>query len=208
MLFKDRKDAGRILAASLLKYKKSPKTVVVGLPRGGVVVAAVVAEELGLPLDVIVPRKIGAPDNPELAIGALAGDTVYLDKGLIDHLGVSETHIKNAILREKMEAQRRFSLFRKGKGTQDWTGMTVIVVDDGIATGSTMRVSVEYLRKCKAKRIIVAVPVGPLETLSEIEKLADEVVCPFTPASFFAVGQFYESFPQTQDEEVILLLEK
>ncbi len=206
MAFKDRIDAGRQLAAALLKFKDAPKTIVIGLPRGGVVVAYEVAKALHLPLDVIVPRKIGAPHNPELAIGAIAGDTIQLDQALIAHLGVSPTFIEEEIANERREAERRLALFRKGKPAQNFTGSTILLVDDGIATGSTMRASIAYLKKMKAKHIVAAVPVGPPDTITELKKLVDEVICPYTPASFYAVGQFYETFSQTEDTEVIHLL--
>src|SRR5260221_13534662 len=138
MLFKDRIDAGRQLSAALLKFKDAPKTVVIGLPRGGVVVAYEVAKALHLPLDVIVPRKIGAPNNSELAIGAIAGDIIQLDQALIAHLGVSSAFIEEEIANERREAERRLALFRKGKPAQNFTGSTILLVDDGIATGSTM----------------------------------------------------------------------
>jgi len=206
MLFKDRNDAGRQLGVALYKFKEAPKTLVIGLPRGGVVVAYEVAKALHLPLDVIVPRKIGAPDNPELAIGAIAGDTVQLDQALIAHLQVSPSFIEEEIVAERKEAERRLALFRKGKPSQDFTGFTILLVDDGIATGSTMRASIAYLKKMKAKHIVVAVPVGPPDTLAELKETVDEVICPYTPSSFYAVGQFYQNFPQTQDSEVIQLL--
>ncbi len=208
MLFKDRKEAGQKLALALLKYKNSPKTIAIGLPRGGVIVAAEVANALHIPLDVIIPRKIGAPHNEELAIGALAGDIIWLDKEIIASVGASPSYIEQTAAKEKREAERRLSLFRKGKPPQNFTGETVILVDDGIATGSTMRASIAWMKKNKAKRIIVAVPVGPLDTIATLREEVDEVVCLFTPESFMAVGQFYELFPQTQDSEVISILTK
>jgi putative phosphoribosyl transferase len=208
MLFKNRVEAGRALASALEKFKGAKKTVVLGLPRGGVVVASIVAETLKLPLDVIVPRKIGAPDNPELAIGGVAGDGVVLDQGIISALNVSEDYIRNAIAREKKEAERRLSLFRKGKPMPDWSGWTTLVVDDGIATGATMRASIAALKKIHAAKIIVAVPVGPPDTIIDLKKEVDEVICLYSPSSFMAVGQFYDEFPQTSDEEVVEILGK
>ncbi len=209
MYFKDRIDAGRQLAAALLKYKDAPKTIAIGLPRGGVVVASVAAKDLHLPLDVIVPRKIGSPENEELAIGALAGDIVLLNVELISQLSVPSSYIERAIAKEKKEAERRLVLFRKGKPPQDFQyfkGMTVLLIDDGIATGYTMRASIAWLKKMKTGHIIAAVPVGPPDTLETLRKEADEVICLLAPSSFMAVGQFYEHFPQTQDAEVIALL--
>lgn len=206
MLFKNRSEAGRALAAALQKFKETKRTVVLGLPRGGVVTAYEVAKALHLPLDIIVPRKIGAPDNPELAIGALAGGSVMLDKELIALLNVPEDYIQVAIEREQKEAKRRLALFRKGQREQDWAGWTAILVDDGIATGSTMRASIAALKKMHAAKIVVAVPVGPPDTIDNIKQEVDEVVCLYTPSSFMAVGQFYDQFPQTSDEEVVELL--
>ncbi len=207
-MFKNRTEAGQALAAALEKFKGAKKTVVLGLPRGGVVVASVVAETLGLPLDVLIPRKIGAPDNPELAIGAIAGEGVILDQGIISALHVSEDYIQKEIAKEKKEAERRAQLFRKGKPKQDWTGWTALLVDDGIATGSTMRASIAALKKMHAAKIVVAVPVGPPDTIEEIKREVDAVVCLYTPSSFMAVGQFYDRFPQTTDVEVIEILWK
>lgn len=206
MYFKDRIDAGRQLAAALLNYKEAPKTIVIGLPRGGVVVAAEVAKTLCLPLDIVVPRKIGAPDNEELGIGALAGDIVLLNQEIIAMLSVPHDYIERAAAKEKKEAERRLSLFRKGKPLQDFKGWTVLLVDDGIATGYTMRASIALLKKMKAGKIIAAVPVGPPDTIETLKNEANEVICLLTPSSFMAVGQFYEHFPQTEDAEVMELL--
>lgn len=208
MLFKNRTEAGQALATALEQFKGAKKTVVLGLPRGGVVVASVVAEALGLPLDVLIPRKIGAPDNPELAIGAIAGEGVVLDQAIISALNVSEDYIRKEIARQKQEAERRAKLFRKGKPRPDWTGWTAILVDDGIATGSTMRASIAALKKMHAAKIVVAVPVGPPDTIEDLRRDVDVVVCLYTPSSFMAVGQFYDRFPQTTDVEVIEILWK
>ncbi len=206
MVFKNREEAGRLLAQSLLSYKNAPKTVVIGLPRGGVVVAAAAAQTLGLPLDVVVPRKIGAPGNPELAIGALAGDLVLLNQPLIKELGASPDYIEKAAAEEKREAARRLALYRKGLPPQNFRGLTLLVIDDGVATGSTFKASIAYLRNALPQKIIAAFPVGAPDAVEELKTAADEVVCLYTPASFLAVGQFYEHFPQTSDEEVIQLL--
>lgn len=208
MYFKDRKDAGKKLAHSLLKFKNRAKTMAIGLPRGGVVVAAEVAKELQIPLDIIVPRKIGAPLNEELAIGALAGDVVWLDKEIIAVVRASPSYIEETINKEKKEAERRLNLFRKGKPTQNFTGYTVLLIDDGIATGSTMRASIAWMKKNKAKQIVVAVPVGPPDTIASLKEEVNEVICLFSPESFMAVGQFYEFFPQTEDTEVVQLMEQ
>lgn len=208
MLFKNRKEAGELLAKALLQYKSAPHTMVLGLPRGGVVVASIVADTLKLPLDVIIPRKLGAPQNPELAIGAIAGDERVLDQTIIEHLQVSTSYIEKETQKEQWEAERRLSLYRKDKKTQNFKNQTFIIVDDGIATGSTMRVSILYLKKKGAKKLIAAVPVGPPDTIALLKGEVDEVVCLHQPVSFYAVGQFYDDFPQTEDREVIALLNK
>lgn len=208
MLFRNRIEAGKKLAGALQSYKGAKQTVVLGLPRGGVVTAYEVAKALHLPLDVLVPRKIGAPDNPELAIGAIAGSGTVLDRELIERLGVSESYIQAEIEKQKKEAERRISLFRVGKPPQDYRGWTAILIDDGIATGSTMRASIAALKKMHAAKIVVAVPVAPPDTISDLKKEVDAVICLYTPSSFMAVGQFYDEFAQTQDEEVIELLRK
>lgn len=203
MLFRDRKEAGRLLAEALSKYKKAPKTVAIGLPRGGVVVAHEVAQRLTIPLDVIVPRKIGAPHNEEFAIGAVAGDELWLDREIIESVGASPAYIEQVVAKEKREAARRLALFREGKGAQNFAGWTVLLIDDGIATGATMRASIAFLRKMNVKKIVMAVPVAPPDTIEALKNGVDEVVCLYAPSSFMAVGQFYHSFPQTEDEEVI-----
>lgn len=207
MLFKNRSDAGRQLAAALqaLSLKEG---IVIGLPRGGVVVAAEVARILNLPLDVIIPRKIGAPFNNELAIGAIVEDTVLLNDDLISAYDIDPAYIQREIAKEKIEAARRLALYRQGKTKENLKNKTIIVVDDGIATGATMRASLMYLKSNHVKRLIVAIPVAPPESVEQLKKEGFEVVCLCTPASFFAVGQFYEDFPQTTDEEVIKLMEK
>ncbi|MBS0625227.1 MAG: phosphoribosyltransferase [Verrucomicrobia bacterium] len=204
-MFADRLNAGKKLAAALEKYRNDPEVVVLGLPRGGVVVAAAVARELKLPLDIIVPRKIGSPSNPEVAIGAIAGKQVYLNRDIIRILGVSESYIQEEMARQRKEAERRTKLYQP-RGKMDLVGKRTILVDDGIATGATMAVSVAEARFLGAAKVIVASPVGSFESIEWMKSLADEVVCLHTPSSFQAVGQFYQFFDQTSDEEVIQLL--
>ncbi|HSX26950.1 MAG TPA: phosphoribosyltransferase [Chlamydiales bacterium] len=206
MYFKDRKEAGQQLAKALSKYKKAPNTQIIALPRGGVVIGHEVAKALHLPLDVIIPRKIGAPDNPELAIGALAGDITLLDQDLIAHYDIPRSYIDKTIAKEQWEAARRLTLYRKGKPPQNFSGQTLILIDDGIATGATIRASIAYLKKMKAAHLIIAVPIAPPDTLERLKEEVDEVVCLHAPSSFMAVGQFYAHFPQTEDAEVIQLL--
>ena len=204
--FVDRLDAGKRLASDLKNFSGN-KGIVLAIPRGGVVVGYVIAKTLNLPLDVIIPRKIGAPDNPELAIGAVAEDgTAILDQPLIKYLGVSQEYVIEETERQKQEIKRRFKLYRQNTSYPDLKGLDVIVVDDGIATGSTMKAALASVKNRGAASITVAVPVGPPSTIEELEKMADRVVCIYTPEFFQAIGEFYEDFNQTSDEEVISLL--
>ncbi len=206
MLFEDRQDAGRKLGEALKSFSLEKTALVIGLPRGGVVVAAIVAQTLGLTLDVIAPRKIGAPGNPELAIGALAGNETMYHKELLESLGVDPSFLESETAKEKKEAERRLSLYRKGRPPLSIRGKTVILVDDGIATGATMIVSIRFVLKQGAKRCIAAVPVAPPEAVEKIQKEGAEPLSLYTPSSFYAVSQFYNSFSETPDSEVIRLL--
>jgi putative phosphoribosyl transferase len=206
-VFKNRKEAGQLLAGRLADFMGKEDVIVVGIPRGGVPVASELARSLNLPLDVVVTRKLGAPGQRELAIGAIGPEGVSVfDKNLIQRLQVSEEYKKMIIEREKKEMKERMEKFR-GKKVIDFKGKTAIVVDDGIATGATVEAAVKYLRKKGVKKVVLAVPVAPLESVSELEKLSDEFVAVDTPKDFYAVGQFYRDFPQTTDEEVIKLLQ-
>lgn len=204
--FVDRVDAGKRLASALKNFS-AEKGIVLAIPRGGVVIGYVIAKTLNLPLDVIIPRKIGAPDNPELAIGAVAEDgTAILDQNLIKYLGVSREYVVEETERQKQEIRRRLKLYRQDTSYPDLKGLDVIVVDDGIATGSTMKAALASVKNRGAASITVAVPVGPPSTIEELEKMADRVVCIYTPEFFQAIGEFYRDFNQTSDEEVIGLL--
>ena len=204
--FIDRVDAGKRLA-SALKGFSGKKGLVLAIPRGGVVVGYVIAKALNLQLDVIIPRKIGAPDNPELAIGAVAEDgTAILDENLINYLGVSKEYIRQETERQKQEIERRLKLYRQDTSYPNLKGLDVIVVDDGIATGSTMKAALASVKNRGAASITVAIPVGPPSTIEELETMADRVVCLYTPEYFQAIGQFFTDFSQTPDEEVIKLL--
>jgi putative phosphoribosyl transferase len=205
-LFADRVDAGKRLAQDL-KAHVSKDAVVLAIPRGGVVVGYEVAKALVLSLDVIIPRKIGAPNNPELAIGAMTEDgTILLDDRLVDYLNVSQEYIEEESEAQKAEIHRRLRLYRGDIPYPSLKGREVILIDDGIATGSTMKAALASVRKRGAKSVIIAIPVGPPSTIRELEKEADSVVCLHAPEAFYAIGQFYEDFTQTQDEEVIRLL--
>jgi putative phosphoribosyl transferase len=204
--FVDRVDAGKRLASELKNFS-GKKGMVLAIPRGGVVVGYMIAKTLNLPLDIIIPRKIGAPDNPELAIGAVAEDgTAILDQNLIKYLGVSREYVIEETERQRQEIKRRLKLYRQELSYPDLKGLDVIVVDDGIATGSTMKAALASVKNRGASSITVAVPVGPPSTIEELEKMADRVVCLFTPEFFQAIGEFYRDFSQTSDEEVIDLL--
>jgi predicted phosphoribosyltransferase len=204
--FRDRREAGRRLAARLAHYRRRPGTVVVGLPRGGVVPAAEVAQALELPLDVIISRKLRAPMQPELAIGAVAeGGAPYLNERTIEMCEVGSTYLAREVDVQRGEIARRRELLRDGKPLALARGGTAILVDDGIATGSTVFAAVRALRE-RGVRIVLAVPVAPPETVESLRPLVDELVVLLAPEEFYAVGQFYDSFTQVSDEEVSHLL--
>jgi putative phosphoribosyl transferase len=204
--FADRVEAGRSLASALL-YLKGKDAIVLAIPRGGIVVGFEVANALGIPLDVIIPRKIGAPDNPELAIGAMTEDgTIILNQRLIKYLQVSEDYIKRESEKQRLEIERRLKLYRGEAPYPNLKSRDVIIVDDGIATGSTMKAALASVRKRGAKTVVIAVPVGPPSTIRELKRQADCVVCLHAPEYFEAIGQFYEDFTQTADEEAVRLL--
>lgn len=206
-MFRDREDAGQKLAPKLDSYRGDANAILLALPRGGVVVAAELARELDLALDIVVPRKIGAPGNPEFAIGAITEDGESLfDERVIVALDISPEYIAQAVQEEQREAERRMNVYRGDRPSLDVNGKTTILVDDGVATGATMRVAIRSVRKRGAAKIVVAVPVIALDTLEILQREADEVVYVDAPLLFGAVGSFYENFPQTTDEEVISLL--
>ncbi len=207
--FCDRTEAGKMLAKLLAKYANHPGVLVLALPRGGVPVAFEVAQALNAPLDVFVVRKLGVPGHEELAMGAIAsGGVRVLNKSVVDMLEISD-HVIDAVAgRELRELQRRERAYRNHRPAPDVRGRTIILVDDGIATGSTMRAAVKALRELKAGRIIVASPTAALSTAEEMQPEVDEFVAVMTPANFAGVGQWYEDFGQTTDEEVRALLEK
>ncbi|OHE54935.1 MAG: phosphoribosyltransferase [Thaumarchaeota archaeon RBG_16_49_8] len=206
MVFHDRVDAGKKLADKLSQYR-SKDVVVLAIPRGGVVVGFEVAGDLGAPLSVIIPRKIGAPGNPELAIGAVTeeGDT-YIDPNIVKSLGVTQSYIDEVKQQEVEEIKRRMKTYLGDRQRPELKGKTVILVDDGIATGATMKAAIRTLRRHGPAEVIVAVPVAPPETVERLKELADSVVCLETPSFFYAIGQFYREFDQVGDAEVIRLL--
>lgn len=208
MLFKDRTHAGRKLAEKLAQYANRPDVLVLAIPRGGVLVAAEVAARLSVPLDVFLLRKLGVPDFEELAFGAIAsGGVCFLDRDMIDALGMSESDVKQVLSVEQKELKRREIAFRGNRPLPDLKKKTVIVVDDGIATGASMRAGIQALRQLQPKKIVVAVPVAPQRSCVLLNSEVDELVCFQTPPSFRAIGQFYEDFEQVSDEEVLAALE-
>lgn len=207
-VFKDRQNAGELLSRSLREYKNKKDTIVLGIPRGGVVVAKVVAGVLDLPLDIVVTKKIGAPRQEELAIGAVGpGGEVVWDMDLIQDLDIDEDYLRKGLEEKYKEVKRREREFRKGKKPLRLENKSVILVDDGIATGATVKAAIKYLRNKKVKRIILAAPVASEQTVNEVKGVVDKSIIPETPKGFRAVGQFYEYFPQVEDQEVIQLLQ-
>lgn len=207
MIFHDRLDAGRRLADAL-KEHAGPETVVLAIPRGGVIVGEVVAATLGVPLDVVVPRKVGAPGNPELGLGAVAPGVRVLDPWLIERLGVSEDYLEREIAAEEAETVRRLQAYRGDRPQLELEGKTAIVVDDGVATGGTAVAALRWARAQGAATVVLAVPVAPPQTIQRLSHEADEVVALATPEPFFAVGEWYRIFDQTSDDEVLAALER
>jgi putative phosphoribosyl transferase len=208
LLFADRTDAGRQLAEALaIEFANDPNLVVLALPRGGVPVGYEVARRLCAPLDAYVVRKLGVPGHEELAMGALAGDgTCVLDDDLIDTLHIGEAAIDEVMQREMDEMRRRERVYRESRPRIDLAGKTVIAVDDGLATGASMRAAATALRSHHPGAIVIAVPVAAARTCASLERLVDRVVCLFTPEPFHAVGLYYKNFAQTSDDEVRRLL--
>jgi predicted phosphoribosyltransferase len=205
--FRDRAEAGRILAERLRRYASREDVVVLGLPRGGVPVAYEVARELGAPLDVFLVRKLGVPGHEELALGAIAtGGTRVVNSDLVDQLRLPPAAIDAIEARERRELERRERAYRGDRQPPKLTGRTVILVDDGLATGSTMLAAVQAVRQDDPARVVVAVPVGDPEVCASLEQVADEAVCAITPQPMRAVGMWYEDFSQTTDDEVRGLL--
>jgi predicted phosphoribosyltransferase len=201
--FANRVEAGRRLASEFRAYRGRPGVLVLALPRGGVPVAAEVAEAIGAPFDVLLVRKLGVPGHPELAMGAIAeGGVKVLDEPLISSIGIPRSVVDEVVRREAHELARRQALYRGSRALPDLAGLTVIIVDDGLATGATMEAAVTALRQLRPARVVAAAPVGAAETCARLSHHADAVVCAEMPHDFGAVGMWYDDFSETTDEEV------
>jgi putative phosphoribosyl transferase len=207
--YQDRFEAGKILAETLHHYANNKNVIVLALPRGGVPVAYEIAKTLKAPLDVFIVRKLGVPTHEELAFGAIAeGGAIVFNQDIVTELHLSKKLMDDVILKEQQELKRRNLKYRGEKSFPALNNKIVILVDDGVATGATMRAAIAALRKFNPEKIVVAVPVAAESTCDEIAKLADEIICPLKPFEFYAVGAWYDQFDQTEDEEVYSLLRK
>lgn len=209
MIYKDRRDAGKSLSEMLSHYRDKPDVIVLGLPRGGVAVAYEVATALHAPLDVLIVRKIGFPGNPELAVGAISETgTLVLNEDIIASYGVSRDYLAQEATRQKEEIARRTVLFRGGEGLPPLAGKTVILVDDGVATGATVKAAVATLKQEKLARLVVALPVASPDAEAIIRRMVDEWVCLQAPFGFMAVGSYYRDFTQVEDADVVSMLKE
>ncbi|MDR3478408.1 MAG: phosphoribosyltransferase [Gammaproteobacteria bacterium] len=205
----NRQEAGKVLAEQLQSYAKNANTIVLALPRGGVPVAYEIAKSLSLPLDVFIVRKLGVPGFEELAFGAIASNEIMeFNKDVLNDCGLSQPAMDEVIRSERQELQRRELAYRGNRPFPVLKDKIIILVDDGIATGATMRVAIKALRQQHPAEIVIAVPVAALSTYDEMKRLANKIFCPLTPDHFYAVGSWYEHFDQTSDEEVFDLLHK
>jgi putative phosphoribosyl transferase len=209
MIFKDREDAGRQLAKQLSGYANQNDVIVLGIPRGGVPIAFEIAQALGAPMDILLSRKLGVPGNEELAFGAIAaGDGRFLDQGVIRAMGISESQIEHITQKVKETLNERATLYRGDRPALQVENRTIILVDDGIATGASTYAAIHALRQMKPAKLVVAVPVAPPSTCSWLRTVVDQLVCLYEPQQFYSVGQFYERFSQVADEEVVEFLQR
>ena len=204
--FADRLQAGRLLADELTLRRITDEAVILALSRGGVPVGFAVADRLHLPLDVIAARKLGVPWQPELAMGAIAGAERILDDRMVQELGIADEDLAQVVAREQTEMRRREDLYRAGEPALDLSGRTAILIDDGLATGNTMRAAVRYVRSFRPSKVIIGVPVGSRDACARLRGEVDELVCLAAPEFFFAVGEWYRDFRQVRDSEVQKLL--
>jgi putative phosphoribosyl transferase len=207
-MFKNRKDAGMQLAESLKEYIGQMNVLVLALPRGGVVTGVEIADRLKAPLDVLIVRKIGHPWQPELAVGAISeiGSIVY-NEDIVSSAGVTKEYLREEAAQQREEIARRQQLYRGGRKLVNLRGKTVILVDDGVATGATMKAAVEALKREQVGKLVVAVPVAPLSTAAELQQMVDVFVCPAMPEDFMSVGSYYGDFKQVTDADVMQLLQ-
>jgi putative phosphoribosyl transferase len=205
-MFRDREEAGEALASAIAARITGPTTVL-GVPRGGVVVAVPVARALGAPLDVVIPRKLGAPGNPELAIGAVAPGVTVLHERAVRQLGVASDYIEREAARQQQEIARREAAYRGGRAPAPIEGRTAVIVDDGVATGATAVAALRWARAAGASHVVFAAPVGPSAARARLEPVCDDLVLLREPATFYAVGEWYRDFDQVSDDEVIEILE-
>ena len=207
MIFKNREEAGRQLVAELLQYRNDPRGLILALPRGGVAVGYQLSLALHIPLDVFITRKIGAPGNPEYAIGAVAETgSRYLNQEAVSSFGVSRHELERLIHAQEKEIARRKDLYRQGRPLPQLTGRTVLLVDDGVATGATFMASALAIRSLQPRRLVGVIPVGPSSTIREVRSHVDELVVLMTPGPFEAVGNFFVDFTQVEDRDVIQYL--
>ncbi len=208
-MFADRRDGGLQLAERLGHYKGRKEVLVLALPRGGVVTGLVIAQAIGADLDVLIVRKIGYPGQEELAIGAVSETgAVVLNQNVISYGGVTEEYVEKVISAQKEEIARRIRLYRGGKQLERLDGKTIVLVDDGVATGATMKAAIATLKEEKIERLVVAVPVSSRDTADELTTMADEFVCLYAPSDFLAVGNYYRDFAQVTDDEVVKILKE
>lgn len=206
-MYRDRQDAGQTLAEEL-HSRKYANVSLLAVPRGGIVVAAPIARRLGTGLGVLVTRKIGHPANPEVAIGAVMADgSAVLDHGLIERFAIPQEYLQRTIAAEFAEVRRRMVLYSGSDAPPAVAGKTAVIVDDGIATGYTIRAAIKWLKTLGPAQIVIAVPVAPPEVVAELAEQIDEIICPLQPAQLMAVGMYYHDFPQNSDEEVISILQ-